>query len=684
MVSNVVGDAQPQAGQIKNCLPKWETLTSDPWVLDAVEHCHIEFDEIPEQIALPREIDFSEKEKLTIDSELTKLLNKGVIEKCEHSEGEFISNVFLRPKKDGHSHRLILNLRKLNQNVTYHHFKMDTLASAIKLMRKGCFMASVDLRDAYYSVPIAPEHRKYLRFLWHGEAHQFTVMPNGLACAPRKFSKIMKVPYSVLRKCGYESVGYIDDSLLVGDSAQECQDNVDATVKLFTELGFMVHLEKSVFTPTQILVFLGFLLNSLDMTVRLTKEKIERIKALVTALLQKAKPKIRDVAQVTGVLVSSFPGVMYGPLHYRGIETNKSEYLAISAGNFEAKMVLSPAAKTDLQWWLDNVETAYNAVSHGNPDTIVTTDASKLGWGAVHGQQKTGGVWSPSERTNHINYLELLAVFFGLRVYCKEMADCHVQIKTDNRTACAYINNMGGCHSVQCNELAKKMWQWCIDRNLWISAVHIPGIDNTEADQESRKFTHDTEWMLDTEVFEQISQIFGKPDCDIFASRLNTKLQRFVSWKPDPEAEHTDAFSFDWHDYGLLYMFPPFSLIPRVLRKIEEDQAEAILIAPLWTTQYWFPGLMRLLVNRPVVLPRFQTLLTLAHKPGERHPLRGKLNLIACRLSGNLSKTREFQRQQPTLSCSPGESQPRDSMCATLTDGLASVVKNRLIRFDRL
>ena len=73
-------------------------------------------------------------------------LNKGVLEKTEYAEGDFLSTIFVRPKKDG-SYRMILNLKPLNEFVSYHHFKMDTIQTALKLMRPGCFMASVDLKD---------------------------------------------------------------------------------------------------------------------------------------------------------------------------------------------------------------------------------------------------------------------------------------------------------------------------------------------------------------------------------------------------------------------------------------------------------------------------------------------------------------------------------------------------------
>ncbi len=94
--------------------------------------------------------------------------------------GQFISPIFLTPKKDG-SYRMILNVKQFNTHVAYYHFKMDTLASAINLMKPHCFMASVDLKDAYYSVPVSASDQKHLKFTWDGQLFHFVCFPNGLS-----------------------------------------------------------------------------------------------------------------------------------------------------------------------------------------------------------------------------------------------------------------------------------------------------------------------------------------------------------------------------------------------------------------------------------------------------------------------------------------------------------------------
>ena len=110
-----------------------------------------EFVDCAKQTMIPRECNFDATEVVIIDKQIETFLQTGVIETTTHCEGEYISNISIRPKKDG-SYRLILNLKNLNQFVQYHHFKMENLKSAITLMSPNCFMASIDLKDAYYSV----------------------------------------------------------------------------------------------------------------------------------------------------------------------------------------------------------------------------------------------------------------------------------------------------------------------------------------------------------------------------------------------------------------------------------------------------------------------------------------------------------------------------------------------------
>ena len=200
-----------KAGSLAAYSHIWQELTSDPEVLETVTGQYIEFDSPPMQVKPFMQPKLSEIQTESVDLEITQLLKKGVIQPCQHEAGEFISPIFSRPKKDG-SFRMILNLKCFNGNVTHYHFKMENIWSAIRLMKPGCYMASVDLKDAYYSVPICKDHQKFLKFEWKGVLYQFVCFPNGLALCPRKFTKLLKPVFSILRQQGHISVAYTDDS----------------------------------------------------------------------------------------------------------------------------------------------------------------------------------------------------------------------------------------------------------------------------------------------------------------------------------------------------------------------------------------------------------------------------------------------------------------------------------------
>ena len=176
------------------------------------------------------------------------------------------------------------------------------------------------------------------------------------------------------------------------------------------------------------------------------------------------------------------------------------------------------------------------------------------------------------------------------------------------------------------NDMAVDIWDYCIQQGIHISAAHIPGIHNVLADTASREFDDSAEWAIPQSRFEKITRVFGTPDIDLFASRLNHKLATYASWKPDPDSAVIDAMSISWkHDF--IYMFPPFSMLWPVLSKMEEDQVtRAIIVMPDWPTQSWYPRLMKKSLSQPITIPS-----SCLYLPGtkKKHSLAPKLKLLA-------------------------------------------------------
>ena len=182
--------------------------------------------------------------------------------------------------------------------------------------------------------------------------------------------------------------------------------------------------------------------------------------------------------------------------------------------------------------------------------------------------------------------------------------------------------------------MAKKIWEWCIERNIWLSVAHIPRKDNFVADFESRRNQKEAEWMLSkASLQDALNELGFMPEIDLFASRINNQFTKYVSNKPDPSALAIDAFTLDWSKL-MFYASPPFSVIPAVLSKIVADKAMGDCILPDWPTQGWYLKAIQMLGKERVILKARRDLLSLPSHPKEIHPLWNKLTLMVCLLSG--------------------------------------------------
>ena len=257
----------------------------------------------------------------------------------------------------------------------------------------------------------------------------------------------------------------------------------------------------------------------------------------------------------------------------------------------------------------------------------------------------------------------------------------HIHLRMDNVSALTYVNRMGGTRSPELMRVPCSLWDWCLQRGITLSASHLPGVNNPIADQESREVRTSAEWRLHKGLFLRVCNILGPCDVDLFTSRLNYQLPQYISWKPDPGVMSTDAFQSNWTNLKG-YTFPPFVLIGRCLQKIRVEQSTVVLIAPTWQNQIWYPVLLEMLIEVPILLPWCKDMLT--NPENQPHPLvtQNRLRLAAWKISGDSTLQQEFRTKLQNSSLQDGAEEQTWHTSQVGSGGVAGVREGRLIPFQ--
>ena len=170
------------------------------------------------------------------------------------------------------------------------------------ILRPGDWMTKVDLKDAYFSIPVSSHFRKFLRFRWQGKMYQFNCLLFGLSSAPWIFTKATKPVVTILRTLGMRIIVHIDDILVMAQSEELVQEHTECLIFLLESLGFTVNRQKSLTDPSQEIDFLGLVADSVLMELKLPGSFIKNIRSDAKPLLQMVQPTAREVSRLLGKL----------------------------------------------------------------------------------------------------------------------------------------------------------------------------------------------------------------------------------------------------------------------------------------------------------------------------------------------------------------------------------------------
>ena len=531
---------------------------------------------------------FQQRSTPVLRNFLAEMLAMGVVEPAKFLR--FQGRLFSVPKRNG-GQRVILDLSRLNRSILCPKFRMFSVPSLRKILPPDAFTVSVDVQDAFWHVPVAPPFRQYLGFILDGKKWRFCAAPFGLSVIPRAFSKLMSSATTALRLKGIQIASYLDDLIIWNSDPHKCVNDLRKALSFLQALGFIINFKKSRLIPQQYFEWLGIIWDSHLQVLSLPLRHQTKAIRAVRNLISRKTVSLKILQRTLGTL--NFVSITDPILKCKLKDWHRFRH--VFKRNPLLPRLLPRSLKVSMARWLhSNCLAATVPLKPPESSMDIFTDSSLTGWG-LHtslGQEEMGN-WPNHMRNLHINILEFATVLIALKIV-DIPSNGHVTIHSDSSTVVEIIRRGGSAKSSPLNKWMLSVLKRLKQTNCHLSATHISGARNVIADTLSRNSPAPTEWTLDQLSFQWATSLGPHPQVDLFATRKNRQLPQFVSPMPDSEAVACDSLHLDWNQWTSIYLFPPTSLLGKVLPKLESFKGFALLIAPMWPNAPWYPRLSQL------------------------------------------------------------------------------------------
>ena len=277
------------------------------------------------------------------------LVAKGAVELAPLPSPGFYSRLFVVWKTSG-SWRPVIDLSHLNRFVDVSHFQMETIQSVLLSVRQGDWMASIDLKEAYLQVPVHPASRHPLRFVFRDRVYQFKALCFGLSTAPQVFTRVMAPVSAILHSMGIRMRRYLDNRLVQSSSRESLVQDLQKVLHLCHELGIVVNPQKSNLVPSQVVQYLGVIIDARSFRASPSPECVSRLLSTAREFQSSASPPESLWLSLLGVLSSLAHLVPGGRLRMRSLQL--CLHRSWDRLDLQTPVSVSQECLRDLQWWL--------------------------------------------------------------------------------------------------------------------------------------------------------------------------------------------------------------------------------------------------------------------------------------------------------------------------------------------
>ena len=558
----------------------------------------------------------SSEQQQALRAEVARLLALGAVRRV-HAPPHCCLPVFLVQKASG-SWRLIHDLRRVNSFLAVPRFRLEGLSAAPDLAQPGDLSATVDLKDAYLHIPVHRRFQRYLGFAVDGQFFVWTALPFGLALSPRVFTKALRPVLAALRAQQLRVTSYFDDFLLLA-APQEAPAHLARLLATLASFGLRVNPDKV--TPlSHATTYLGVVIDTNDTSTgpifRPSAETRNNLRKLVQSARASRAVSARRLAGLLGLANFFARSVPRTTLFCRRLQqllaTKRSwnDKLPLTAPHFDdltqiATLIRNPVPRR---------------LRPPPPGFRLETDASGWGWGATLSDAgpPMQGPWASSGTRSAAssNQRELSAVAQAADAFGDRLPPSSVvRVVTDNSVTATYLRRLGG-RVPELSERARSLLLRLWEKDVEVQAEFRPGSQNAIADFLSRPDPYGL--RAAAHVFRRERAFLGPTAIDAFATPANALLPTFWSRVALPGAAAADALAQDWTGTSL-WLFPPFPVIPQVLRKLyEQPPLQAAVLVPHWPAQPWFRPLMQWARQARVLPPSPQPVLLDPIQPAPR------------------------------------------------------------------
>jgi hypothetical protein len=377
----------------------------------------------------------------------------------------------------------------VNDLVEIDSFSFQTVDEALTLVTPHCYMAKIDLKNAYRSIPISDESKRVTGLIWPWEGRDTffidTRLPFGAKASPGIFHRITQSVVRMMARRGFHNIHvYLDDFLVVGTDHNDCLITMNTLLSLLRQLGFHINWSK-VEGPSTKITFLGIYINSENMTIGIPETKITDIKHKINNFIGKRRASKKQLQSILGKLSWVARVVPAGRIYLRalidGIKGLKHP---------SHKLILTDDIKADLLWWESAMVVLNNTlpIKDNRLVTSMVTDACPQGCGAAFEEDWFYNDWEldwPAARALHINHKEALAVVLATRRWAPRWRNKRVVVYTDSKSALGMLQRAKSTSKLVRDSL-KELFFLSVAFNFQIIPVYLPGKDNTLADRISR------------------------------------------------------------------------------------------------------------------------------------------------------------------------------------------------------